>query len=413
MKTYNMTSNYSYFHPGEYSSRCLDLSALMDLNNIDQCILTGKENINYFAGYDFGELQIDDKYFNCFLIISRDHNSGPVLLVGEGNEGTASMSWIKDRRFFKYNKRQFMGAQYDGLLKEVIHEKSTKNNILGLEIGPGMKPDYHVYRFLRDNFANMKIKDCSGIIWKLRKIKSPGEIEVIRKSCEITCRGYIEGFKSIHEGVEEKNISSIMGAKMMEEGADCFGSGVVMLYSGKDRGTWCDALPSNYCLRKGDLAQVDGGCSYRGYKSDIMRMASVGKPDRTQSDNFKIALEAFYKSVELVKDGIACKKIWLQAEKIWSKYGLDDFIKNRRKDNWCTNGHGVGLDIHEPPVISLAEDEELRSGMVITIEAFNTHNGTWPLKDAEWWYVIENMILVKENSYEILSSFMDNELWIA
>jgi Xaa-Pro aminopeptidase len=186
-----------------------------------------------------------------------------------------------------------------------------------------------------------------------------------------------------------------------------------MIYSGLDRETWCDGLPSDYCFKKGDLIQVDGGCSYKGYKSDIIRMACVGKPDREQEDNFKIALEAFDRSAEAVREGVRCRDVWMQAEKVWSRHGFTDFIKNRRSDNWCTNGHGIGLDIHEPPAISLAEEELLKSGMVITIEAFNTHNGTWPLRDARWWYLIENIVLVKKGGCEILSSSMDNDLWIA
>ena len=142
-------------------------------------------------------------------------------------------------------------------------------------------------------------------------------------------------------------------------------------------------------------------------------MACLGKPTRGQLDNFKIAMEAFNSSAEIVKAGVMCREIWLQAEKVWSRYGFKDFVRHRRQDNWCTNGHGIGLDIHEPPAISLAEEELLRSGMVVTIEAFNTHNGSWPLKDARWWYLIENMVLVTEDGHEVLSSTMDNDLWVA
>jgi len=389
------------------------MAGLMEKEGIDLCLLSGKENINYFAGYDFGELQMDDKYFNCFLVISRDAGPGPVLIVGEGNEGTASMSWLKDRRFFKYDKKQFMGAQYSSLLEEVIREKSSSKESIGLELGPGMRLDYNILRFVGEKFPGREVRDCSAIIWKLRMVKSAAEIACLRKSCQITCRGYEEGFSSISQGRQEKEISAIMGAKMMEEGADCFGSGIIMFYSGKDRQTWCDGLPSQYRLRKGDLIQVDGGCSYMGYKSDLVRMACVGDPSREQQDNFKIALEAFNESVDAVKEGVRCSDLWMQAEKVWSRHGYDRFIKNRRADNWCTNGHGIGLDIHEPPAISLAEDRMLEEGMVITIEAFNTHNGTWPLRDAEWWYLIENMVLVKKEGCQVLSNSMDNNLWIA
>ena len=95
MKIYNKTSNYSYFPVEEYHARCLNMAKLMDLKNMDLCIISGKENINYFAGYDFGELQMNDKYFKCFLIIPRDFRTGPILIVGEGNEGTAVGKYLR------------------------------------------------------------------------------------------------------------------------------------------------------------------------------------------------------------------------------------------------------------------------------------------------------------------------------
>jgi Xaa-Pro aminopeptidase len=213
--------------------------------------------------------------------------------------------------------------------------------------------------------------------------------------------------------MSEKYIASLMGARMLREGADCFGSGVIMIYSGRERETWCDGLPTDYRLKKGDLVQVDGGFAFEGYKSDIIRMACIGKPSNEQKKNYEIAKEASIKSINSIREGISCREVWKEAEKVWKKYGYEDFINGRKKANWCANGHGIGLDIHEPPVISLAEKELLKNGMVITIEAFNTHNGIWPLKKAEWWYVIEDLVLVKKDGYELLSDTMSNDLWIA
>lgn len=408
----NKKLNFSYFPREEYEKRYEKVSKLMGKYNIDLLLITSKENINYFMGYDFGELEIDDKYFYCFGILPKDMSLKPTLIIGEGNEGTASISWVEDRRFFTYSKKQFMGMQYIDLLIEIIKEKGLNKSNLGLELGPGMNLRYDIFKEITGRLKRNNFVDASKLIWDVRKIKSNLEIETIREACRITCSGYIEGFKALREGVTEKYIASVMGSKMIEEGADCFGSGIIMLYSGKERETWCDGLPSDYKLKKGDLVQVDGGFTFKGYKSDIMRMACIGKPTKDQEKNYEVAKEASAKSIEVIKEGVGCSQIWKEAEKVWLKYGYEEFVRNRKEKNWCANGHGIGLDIHEPPTISLMEEELLKSGMVITIEAFNTHNGTWPLKDAEWWYVIEDLILVKKNGYEILSNMMSNDLWI-
>ncbi|MCL5987148.1 MAG: Xaa-Pro peptidase family protein [Actinobacteria bacterium] len=385
----------------------------MEKYDIDFLLITSKENLNYFVGYDFGELDIDDKYFYCFGILPKDMNLKPTLIVGEGNEGTASASWVEDKRFFGYGKKQFMGLNYIEILTEVINEKGLAKSNFGLELGLGMNLRYDIFKNISENFKQSKFIDAVPLIWDLRKIKSSFEVEMIRRACEITCSGYIEGFKALKEGVSEKYIASVMGMKMLKEGADCFGSGIIMLYSGRDRITWCDGLPSDYKLRKGDLLQVDGGCTVSGYKSDILRMACIGKPSREQEKNYEIAKEASMMSIQSVGEGVNCSQVWKEAEKVWIKHGYEEFVKNRKNANWCSNGHGVGLDIHEPPAISEGEEEILKEGMVITIEAFNTHNGTWPLKDAEWWYLIEDILLVKKNGCEVLSNKMGSELWVA
>ena len=333
----------------------------MEKFDIDLLIVSSKENINYFIGYDTGLFNIDDKYFQCFGLLPKDVSLKPAFLIREGNEGTASASWVEDKRFWKCSKGNYGGASYIDLLLDVLKEKGLDKINIGLELDNGMNLRYDIFKNMSENLRSNNFVDASKIIWEIRKIKSDLEIKMIKKACDITCAGYIEGFKAIKEGVSERHIAAIMGAKMMKEGADCFGSGTIMLYSGKERETWCDALPSDYRLKKGDLLQVDGGCTFKGYKSDIMRMACVGMPSKKQKDNFDIAKEAYLNALEIVKEGARSNQIWKEGEKVWLKYGYSNFIKNRKKSNWCIDGHGIGLDVHEPPNISLVEQEVLKN----------------------------------------------------
>ncbi len=405
--------NYSYFPVEEYRHRYEKASELMEKYNIDLLLITCRENINYFIGYDTGLYNIGDKYFHCFGVLPRDARLKPAFLIREGNEGTASSVWVQDKRFWKCSKGEYGGAPYIDMLIEVLKEKGLSNAKIGLELDPGMGLRYGIFKDLSENLKDHSFIDSSLLIWELRKVKSELEVDTIKKACDITCSGYLEGFSAIKEGISEKYIASTIGARMMKEGADTFGSGVIMIYSGSERETWCDALPSDYELKKGDLLQIDGGCTFRGYKSDIMRMAVIGKPSEQQKTNYEIAKEAYQAGLEIVKEGTRCDEVWKEGAKVWSKHGYIDFVNNRKQSNWCIDGHSIGLDIHEPPYISLVEPEVLKSGMVITIEFFNTHNGTWPLRDAKWWYVIVNMIVVRKDGAEVLSNKMKNDLWIA
>jgi Xaa-Pro aminopeptidase len=385
----------------------------MKAGGIDALIVTGRENINYFMGFSTGLYNIDDKYFNCFGILPADMSLKPTFVVREGNEGTASLGWVEDKRFWACTRGEYGGVAHADTILEVLREKGLNRARIGLEYGASMDLKHEIYKDLEHKLSGTLLLDGSPVIWGCRKVKSDREIEIIRKACDITCQAYMKGFEEIKEGVSEIHIAKAISAIMTEEGADLFGPGVIMMYSGRERETWCDALPSDYVLKKGDLLQIDGGCTFGGYKSDIMRMACVGRPTREQADNYEIAREAYHSGLEAVKEGVRCSDVWRAGMKIWLKHGLRDFVENRKKANWCIDGHSIGLDIHEPPNIGLADDGELKENMVITLEFFNTHNGTWPLKDAQWWYVMENIIRVKKDGCEVLSSRMPDDLWIA
>ena len=402
-----------YFPAAEYQERYRRASGFMEEAGLDALIITCRENIKYFMGFNTGLYNIDDKYFNCFGILPADMGLKPTLVIREGNEGTASLSWVEDKRFWPCTRGEYGGVAHTETILEVLREKGLNRARIGLELGTSMGLKHELYKDLEHKLVGALLLDGSPVIWDCRKIKSDMEVEFIRKACDITCGAYMKGFQEIKRGTSEKQIARTIYAAMTREGADLFGPGVIMMYSGRKRETWCDALPSDYVLEEGDLLQVDGGCTFGDYKSDIMRMACVGKPTREQADNYNVARDAYYSGLEKVREGVRCSDVWKEGMKVWLKHGFDDFVKNRKRANWCIDGHSIGLDIHEPPNIGLAVDEELKENMVITLEFFNTHNGTWPLKDARWWYVIENIVRVKKEGCEVLSSRMPDDLWIA
>lgn len=93
-----------FFPAVEYEERYRKVSKAMASHDIDALIVTARENIRYFTGFNTGLYNIDDKYFNCFAILPRDMSLKPAFLIREGNEGTASLVWMEDKRFWPCSK---------------------------------------------------------------------------------------------------------------------------------------------------------------------------------------------------------------------------------------------------------------------------------------------------------------------
>jgi len=125
------------------------------------------------------------------------------------------------------------------------------------------------------------------------------------------------------------------------------------------------ALPhgvaSDKRIERGDLVVIDLGALYRHYNSDITRTIVVGKPSEKQKEIYEIVLEAQKSAVEKAKPGMTAKELDSIARNIIAEYGYGDYFIH-------SLGHGVGLEIHEPPRISQYDETVLKEGMVITIE---------------------------------------------
>jgi Xaa-Pro aminopeptidase len=120
-------------------------------------------------------------------------------------------------------------------------------------------------------------------------------------------------------------------------------------------------MPSNYRLQIGDLLHVDFGCFFKGYLSDISRMAAVGKPDSTQQKAYDIALQVEYAAAAAMSNGT---KVLDVHNAVKQCYNASGFSYNR-----AFIGHGLGIGCHESPFLGPSHaDWTLKTGMFFQIE---------------------------------------------
>jgi len=237
--------------------------------------------------------------------------------------------------------------------------------------------------------------DAYDIVWGCRVIKSKLEIERIEKASVMTCNAIKKVFESrIREGMTEVEYAKEMAIAFLEEGAEARDGG--FLYVGVMNDPWLgpmlDRAPTDRRLKRGDMLTADCGAAYGGYTSDMTRWAVIGEPPEKMKELYHLALQSTISAEKAVRSGIPISDLVKAANDPFKKAGFPMAI--------ARIGHGLGLDVHEPP--SLGEDNRdlIQPGMVLTIEPCLLYN------DFIIW--IEDVIVPTETGFKNLTQLPCN-----
>lgn len=200
----------------------------------------------------------------------------------------------------------------------------------------------------------------SNQIWKLRMIKDDSEIDKIRKACEISSKCMELASEIIGQGVTETEIKAEIMKEMLNLGGEKPAFDVIVASgpnSSKPHGS-----PGSRLIRSGDVVVIDIGAVYEGYCSDLTRTFHVGfEPSEEVEKAYQAVLNAKQKAEESLKIGMTASDLYQSAYDQLASAGYREYFIHGL-------GHGVGIEVHEPPRISRGVEEVLSERMVLTIE---------------------------------------------
>lgn len=232
----------------------------------------------------------------------------------------------------------------------------------------------YMYQYKVNNFV-----ETERLIEKQRAVKDEEEIRNITKACNITdkCFDYIINF--IQKGMTEKEIANEIEKFFKENGAD--GLAFDTIVASGPNSSKPHAVPTDREIASGDVITIDMGCKYKGYCSDMTRTIFVDNIDEKVKKVYDLVLKNQKQTIGEMREGMVCKNI--------AKMVINDFELN---DSTLIHGlgHGVGLDIHELPVLSPKSEAVLKSNMVITDEPGIYIPGKFGIR-------IEDTVLVGKN----------------
>ncbi|MBW1785987.1 MAG: aminopeptidase P family protein [Deltaproteobacteria bacterium] len=334
-----------------------------------------------------------------------------------------------DGRTLLMVKRELERARLESPLEHVVGFESFKDlpglieshsgalpGSLGLELD--MLP-VNDFQRIQGLFPAMRWMDASRLIREARKIKSPFEVEMMKIAGDIARKVYLEGREILKEGMTEIRFGGLMEAAAKDHGHEGLLRVRSMNYeaytwhvlSGPNGGIVSQsdspmgglglspAFPVGASLRQMKTREpilVDFGICYHGYQVDQTRMFSLGRMNQKFLDAFRACREIHDAVLDQTRPGADCETLFRNTVELAKKLGYEDSYLGPPGLQTRFVGHGIGLELNEPPFLAERQSYPLEEGMTFAVEPKIVFPG-------EGAVGIENTVLVTGNGCQILT----------
>jgi len=364
----SLTANTQPITTAEHTARIAKLQALMQRQKISGLLVESGTSLEYFTGIRWRR----SERTTAALIPAE----GGVVVVTPFFEAPSIRELLKipaDIRTWNEDERPF------DLIANALREHPAA-------VGPLAVEDTTRY-FIIDRVARISgartIVSGEGLVNACRMIKSPAELALMQAANDVTIAALKHVYGRIEAGMNGPDIM-----KMMVEATEELGGkhefSLVLL---NEASAYPHGTEKPQTIREGSVVLIDTGCSVHGYLSDISRTWIYGEPTARQRevwDTVKRGQEITLEAAKLgVPVGALDKAVRADYEgRGWSKdYGLPGTSHR--------TGHGIGMDVHEPPNLMRADTTPFEAGMCFSDEPGIYIPGEFGIRMEDCWYMIE------------------------
>ncbi|MDP7554413.1 MAG: aminopeptidase P family protein [Candidatus Thioglobus sp.] len=243
----------------------------------------------------------------------------------------------------------------------------------------------HFALLLLESLSNPTYEFTASTVGALRMRKGHDEYINLKENALIDDRAMLAGFAAIKEGVSEIEIGEAINSHFISEGAKpqfCIvGSG--------PNGAFPHHHTGDKKVKQGDAVLIDIGGRKGTFPSDMTRMSVLGEPPEGYLEIHDIVERAVQAALSTAKPGIMAKDVDAAARNVITEAGYGEFFVHR-------TGHGLGIDIHEPPYITATSEVVLDEGMVFSIEPGIYLQGRFGVR-------LEEIVILRADGPEVLS----------
>lgn len=306
----------------------------MEKVQVDGILVTSSYNRKYMTGFT---------------------GSAGVVLISQ-----KEAKFITDFRYVEQARKQaatFEIVEHRGTLLEEIAKQVEGMGIAKL----AFEQDYVTFATYKayESAIKANLVPISGMIENLRLIKTPSEIKILKEAANVADRAFSHILSFIRPGVTELDVSNELEFYMRKQGATS--SSFDIIVASGARSALPHGVATDKVIEHGDLVTLDFGAAYQGYVSDITRTVAVGKPSEELRKIYDIVLEAQLRGMAGIKAGMTGKEADALTRDFITEKGYGKYFGH-------STGHGIGMEVHEGPALSVRSDTMLKPGMVVTVE---------------------------------------------
>jgi Xaa-Pro dipeptidase len=331
----------------EYQKRIKDVKRAMEQAQLEVLLIAEPANLYYLTGfYTFAV------YEACTLILPLQGT--PAIHVYPTEIPAAWLTWVDEIYPFNWNEMNDIGFQLANILKE----KALEGTKIGLEFTRGgyiPKTVEQLKKYLPGN----TFCDASELVSKIRLIKSPQEIEYLRKAGQITAKGVNASLAAIRSGITDTQVAKAGHEAMLGAGSDFFCMDPIV--NSGHRSSWHHATHRRVMLQQGDNVYMEYGGCYQRYTSPMMRTAVIGNPSKHVLQMTEAVKNTLNLVIQGAKPGRTCHDVAMAVKPSYQKL---------MSEMWFMGVCGYSVGAGFPPtwadhitVIAEGVEEVLQPGM--------------------------------------------------
>jgi len=336
----------------------------LERTDLDAYIVSREPNIYYYAGTISGG------------VLVAAPGAEPLLLAPRLNLAIAQAQ-AQGCRVKPYTRSSLLDELVDAL-------KPLDPQTIGFD---DLTLDLH--RKLEERLNGVELKTSADLVWSMRRVKDAGEQELMRRAGELADLGIAAIQEHLREGMREYEVAAEAAYAMMRSGAEDLAFSTIV--ASGPRSAYPHAGVTDRRIRRGDFVTIDLGATYKGYRSDITRTFIVGEPTEEQVKIYETVLRANQAALPEIKVGARGREVDRVARSLIEEAGYGEYFVH-------SLGHGVGLEVHEPPALSKTSEDTLEPGNVVTDEPGIYIPGFGGVR-------IEDTVLVTDSGPERLTRF--------
>jgi Xaa-Pro dipeptidase len=323
------------------------LQRLMDVRKLDAVVVCSYQNVSYFGGTTIiTQLSLPDRL--AFMVARKD-GTASLLVCSIETRQVKTQTDIKDVRDYI----EFAEDPTQRLAK-LLGELGLSRGSIGLD---ARRLSAASMTTLQAELPGVKIVPIDDELELAQSVKEPGEIEILEKSAQRTLAALENGLKQLRPGCTERDVTSAVGAKLMDGG----GMPAFMVFASGERTMQAHPESVGTPMAPGMLWRIDfGGRFERGIYSDLARSGVVGKASAEQDETLtalRATQEAGFKAME---PGRPAKEVFFSVRDEFKRQGLPFSMPHV--------GHGMGIAVHEFPMLQPLCEIKLEVGMVLNVE---------------------------------------------